>query len=692
MTIFGVLDKKLRGPRKRRSLARQARPALEDLESRVVLYSASGNAWPAAQLVTISFMPDGTNIAGHSSNMVAKFNSVFGSPATWQNIILQAAQLWAQQTNINFAVVPDNGNPQGDGDYQQGDPGYGDIRIGGFNFYSSALAGASMPPPVNNFSIAGDITFNTGQNFRNGTTFDLFTVAAHEIGHALGLYHSGVASAQMYATYNGVKRALNADDTAGIRSIYGGAREQDSYYGSTGNGSFAKAYDITSTIDTGDLTALVTDADVTTAGQQDYYRLTIPSGTNGTMKVTMQSEGLSLLQPRLYLYNSAGAQVAMSTGSQYGDTITATYSGVTAGQTYYVKANSPLTTANGTGVYALSMTFGTNPTPAVPLPDTQLANGDPLSCGGGEVIEYDAETLVNTTTTGTQGESPFNGHTVAMDANGGFVVVWQSQNQDGGGWGIYAQRFDASGAAIGAESRVNTTTFGNQTSPSVVMGDSGRYTVVWASISPGGGPVVNAQRFDAAGVPMGGEFQVNTLPDVNVSHPSVAMDQSGNLLFTWSSYTNPASAQWNVFGRQFDPSGVPLGTEFQVNTSLGFNQMNSNVAMDNQGHVVVIWAGGGAQDSAGIFMQRFTISYVGLDSPAGDVFHPTGQSPDDHSGPAHTPRHWQTRQSNAGSRTVMREGHLWSGAGHRFRLPGSWGRHRKFGESHSLAPSRLTPP
>ena len=59
--------------------------------------------------VTISFVPDGTNLGGKASNLFSSFNARFGSASTWQNIILQAAQSWAQQTNINFAVVPDNG-------------------------------------------------------------------------------------------------------------------------------------------------------------------------------------------------------------------------------------------------------------------------------------------------------------------------------------------------------------------------------------------------------------------------------------------------------------------------------------------------------------------------------------------------------------------------------------------------------
>src|SRR5262249_343099 len=158
-------------------------------------------------LVTISFVPDGTNLGGATSNLLATFNARWATNV-WQNQILRAAQVWAQVTNLNFAIVSDNGGSIWCGSHQPGDPWMGGIRSGGHSVGTSPLASAYLPPPVNNYSIAGDIQFNTGQAFNIGSTYDLFTVAAHEIGHALGLLHSTTATAIMYGSYNTRKTGL----------------------------------------------------------------------------------------------------------------------------------------------------------------------------------------------------------------------------------------------------------------------------------------------------------------------------------------------------------------------------------------------------------------------------------------------------------------------------------------------------
>lgn len=77
-------------------------------------------------------------------------------------------------------------------------------------------------------AFAGDVHFDDAETWTmlerlvpSGQPMDLVTVAAHEIGHALGLGHSNVACALMNAFYTGLHRYLSQDDVNGIQSIYG---------------------------------------------------------------------------------------------------------------------------------------------------------------------------------------------------------------------------------------------------------------------------------------------------------------------------------------------------------------------------------------------------------------------------------------------------------------------------------------
>jgi hypothetical protein len=375
-----------------RAPRRAVRLELEALESRTVPYTATGNAWPSSQLVTISFIPDGTDLGGPTSNLVSTLNSRFGSATTWENVILKAAQTWAANTNLNFSVVSDNGTVSGGGLYQQGDPGMGDIRIGGYNFNNSGLlAFGDMPPPVNNFSVAGDITLNTGQPFNiNGLDYDLYTVALHEFGHALGLGHSTDFNAVMYPYYSSPVTGLGTDDVAGIQSVYSGGagRSSDAY---DPNGTMATAADITAQIDPNALTAVLTGLGITATSEIDYYKFTAPSNSNSSMTVKVQSSGLSLLAPSLRIYDSSNHLLSSVTGSgDFGSTLSKTVS-ITPGKTYYVRVAGANSTVFGTGAYALTLNLGTGANPTVPLPNTQLLNGNPLSGGGGMADQIDAQ-------------------------------------------------------------------------------------------------------------------------------------------------------------------------------------------------------------------------------------------------------------------------------------------------------------
>uniref|UniRef100_A0ACB8FGK6 Uncharacterized protein n=1 Tax=Sphaerodactylus townsendi TaxID=933632 RepID=A0ACB8FGK6_9SAUR len=78
-------------------------------------------------------------------------------------------------------------------------------------------------PPGDN--IGGDVHFDDDETWTNDSrAFNLFAVAAHEFGHALGLQHSSHPRALMYPlyTYSGLKDfVLPEDDVEGIQALYG---------------------------------------------------------------------------------------------------------------------------------------------------------------------------------------------------------------------------------------------------------------------------------------------------------------------------------------------------------------------------------------------------------------------------------------------------------------------------------------
>jgi hypothetical protein len=140
-----------------------------------------------------------------------------------RDLIRRAFDLWGAQTPLTFAEVSSRAEADITVAWAVGDHGDGDP----FDGPGDVLAHASFPNPYNNSEVI--LHFDEEERWVDSETrnVDLLTVAAHEIGHTLGLAHSDDPNALMFAAYRGPHRSLGEDDIAGVQAIYGIASDPE---------------------------------------------------------------------------------------------------------------------------------------------------------------------------------------------------------------------------------------------------------------------------------------------------------------------------------------------------------------------------------------------------------------------------------------------------------------------------------
>lgn len=200
----------------------------------------------------------------------------------------------------------------------------------------------------------------------------------------------------------------------------------------------------------------------------------------------------------------------------------------------------------------------------------------------------DSEFLVNTTTENSQTNS-----SVDVNENGGFVIAWDSWDQDGGDRGVYAKIYDQDNQVLKDEFLVNQTTAYSQAKPSVKFFPNGNIIVIWESwkqdIATPSGYGIFGRIFDGNGNPLTNEFQINTYTNDYQWFGDVEVFDDNTFVTVWCSWEQDGF-DGGIFLRIYDESGNPLTGEGKVNTSTSQYQWLPKVTKMNGDRFAVVWS------------------------------------------------------------------------------------------------------
>jgi hypothetical protein len=183
---------------------------------------------------------------------------------------------------------------------------------------------------------------------------------------------------------------------------------------------------------------------------------------------------------------------------------------------------------------------------------------------------------------------PLSRPSIATDGTGNFVVAWNADVFNPTPQAhIVFRRFAPDGKPIDS-SAVDVATAQLSSTPSVGRAqDTGNFVITWDTASSGT-TVIEAQRFDASGAPLGAPFQVNTSTSEPAQSPQVAIGAAGNFAISWTT-----GLPETVFSRVFNADGSAESPQLQVNgPSVDFG--SSDIAVDSTlSQFIVNWPGAG---------------------------------------------------------------------------------------------------
>lgn len=243
-------------------------------------------------------------------------------------------------------------------------------------------------------------------------------------------------------------------------------------------------------------------------------------------------------------------------------------------------------------------------------------------------------------------------------SDGSFIATWTTYQKDGSGYGIYGRRFASDGNHLGDEFLINTETDGSQQVSSIAALADGGFVVAWQSLQQDGSSLIYAQRFSSTGTKVGGEFQVNTYTEGSQISPSAFSLENGGFGITFEGGPGIVTQLYNsdgtlnssqsqssdsgrlsisggfssaslssggfvttfaqdgsVYAQKHDAEGNKAGLVYQVNNDNGNSHYWPTITPINSEYYVVTWTSKDS-DSNGVYGRVIS----GLTDTVSDVF------------------------------------------------------------------------
>jgi hypothetical protein len=213
--------------------------------------------------------------------------------------------------------------------------------------------------------------------------------------------------------------------------------------------------------------------------------------------------------------------------------------------------------------------------------------------------------------------SAFEYPLIASTASGSFFVTWQQDTDSTTllAGNTFGRAFTAAGSPLTAKGHLSTSTSGGEYTPSVAILGNGNFLVVWTDTlaNPGFPPAgeLMARIYTPAGVPVGGEFQLNTTTAGFQFGSDLLSLGDGRAVAVWANGTvsgiNIVSTE--LRGRFISSTGVGQATDFQldaITAGSSYREESLELVGLGNGGFAVIWEEQSSGSVEEIHFQRFT--------------------------------------------------------------------------------------